>query len=62
MIGAGKMLQQYADPIDLKNRVCSPDKAILIEKVIVLNACIRKDSQLLYKEDKRRIPYKTQGK
>ena len=24
MIGAGKMLQQYADPVDLKNRVCSP--------------------------------------
>ena len=37
-------------------------KAILIEKVIVLNACIRKDSHLLYKEDRRRIPYKTQGK
>ena len=24
MIGAGEMLLQYADPIDLKNRVCSP--------------------------------------
>ncbi len=24
MIGAGKMLQKYADPVDLKNRVCSP--------------------------------------
>ena len=24
MIGAGKMLQKYADPVDLKNKVCSP--------------------------------------
>jgi pyrroline-5-carboxylate reductase len=24
MLGAGKMLLQYEDPIDLKNKVCSP--------------------------------------